>query len=133
VTIHQVGNEGAERNAHPVTFIAIAALSGVLAVVLFLSGAGKLAGEKTQVATMRRVNFPADKVWLLAVVEIAAGVGLVAGLFWPPIGFAAAVGLVAYFVAAVGAHLRQSDRAVAVPIALMTAAAVVLVLRAVST
>jgi uncharacterized membrane protein YphA (DoxX/SURF4 family) len=128
VTIHGVGNETAGRNDDLVTFIALCILSGLLAVALFLSGRGKLAGEKNQMATMRRVNFPPGKVWFLAVVELSAAIGLVAGLFWRPIGIAAAIGLVAYFAGAVIAHLRLGDRAVAVPAGLMAAAAAVLIL-----
>lgn len=43
----------------------------------------------------------------LAVIEGAGVAGLVAGLFgWESIGFAAAVGLVLFFVGAVGVHVR---------------------------
>lgn len=46
--------------------------------------------------------------WLpwLAALKAAGGVGLIAGFWLPLIGFAAAVGLVLFFVGAVGAHVR---------------------------
>lgn len=46
--------------------------------------------------------------WLpwLATLKTAGGVGLVVGFWVPLIGIAAAVGLVLFFVGAVGAHVR---------------------------
>ncbi|MFD2466500.1 DoxX family protein [Amycolatopsis silviterrae] len=47
--------------------------------------------------------------WLpyLAIIEGAGVAGLVAGLLgWPRLGLAAAIGLVLFFVGAVGAHVR---------------------------
>lgn len=50
--------------------------------------------------------------WLpwLGATEIAGGVGLLVGLGLGPIGVAAGIGLVVYFVCAVGAHVRRGDR-----------------------
>ena len=42
----------------------------------------------------RRYVMVDDKVWLLAAAEIAGGVGLVIGLFWWPLGVAAAAGVI---------------------------------------
>jgi DoxX-like family len=55
---------------------------------------------------MRAVNFPVDKVWLLAAAELAAAAGLVVGLFSWPVGAAAAVCLTAYFIGALIYLLR---------------------------
>ena len=44
-----------------------------------------------------------------AVLEGAAAAGIVVGLWWPPIGIAAASGAVIYFLVAVAAHLRVGD------------------------
>jgi hypothetical protein len=45
----------------------------------------------------------------LAACEIAGAGGLPIGLWYAQLGIAAAIGLVLYFVGAVGAHLRKSD------------------------
>jgi hypothetical protein len=52
-----------------------------------------------------------DLKWFpwLAACELVGAAGLLLGLVWPPIGMAAAVGLVVYFACAVGAHLRVGD------------------------
>ncbi|AQP46288.1 hypothetical protein BW730_00565 [Tessaracoccus aquimaris] len=52
------------------------------------------------------VRFPRDWWWLLIYVKLLAVAGLVAGFWLPGIGVAANVGVVAYFVAAVIAHVR---------------------------
>ncbi len=73
--------------------------------------------------------------WLngLAGVLLLAAVGLVVGLWWPLAGIAAAIGLVVYFVLAVGFHVRADDAAHAVtPAILVVLAAAVVALHAVS-
>ncbi|RSM70521.1 DoxX family protein [Kibdelosporangium aridum] len=113
-------------------FIATIIVSAVLALLLLLSGVGKLRKDPMQMATQRKVGFPEDKVWILAFLEIAATFGLVIGLFWPPIGVAAAIGSVLYFIGAVGAHLRVKDWNVAIPGAILLLSAAALVLRVLS-
>ncbi|MGK8505732.1 DoxX family protein [Nocardia asiatica] len=67
------------------------------------------------VETAAAVGFPVHHVWMLGVVKIAAAAGLVCGLLWRPVSVAAALGLVVYFVAAIGMHLRAHQRDVAAP------------------
>ena len=50
-------------------------------------------------------------------------------MFWWPIGIAAAVGVVLYFIGAVGAHLRVKDRNFGPALVLLVVAVVALVLR----
>ncbi|MFF0814689.1 DoxX family protein [Rhodococcus sp. NPDC003318] len=109
-------------------FIAAAVVSVLLALVLLASAAGKLSKNPQQVENMRKLNFPADKVWLLAAAEIAGAVGLVVGLFWWPIGVAAAIGVIAYFVGAVVVHLRANDKEIAPASVLLLVAAAAAVL-----
>jgi hypothetical protein len=90
-------------------FIAAAIISALLAAVLLGSGRAKLVRDKSVVATMNTVGFPLDKLWFLAGAEFAGAAGLVAGLFWWPIGVAAGVGVILYFAGAVGSHLRVRD------------------------
>ena len=57
-------------------------------------------------ATVVAVGFPERFIWMLAVCEAAGAAGILLGLKWWPIGVAASIGVVAYFVLAVAAHLR---------------------------
>jgi uncharacterized membrane protein YphA (DoxX/SURF4 family) len=114
-------------------FIAAAIVSSLLAVVLVASARGKLVGESNVIEVMKTVQFPLDKLWLLAVAEIAGAIGLVAGLFWWPIGIAAAIGVILYFAGAVVSHLRVHDSKIAPPSGLLLFTVAALVLRAVTT
>ncbi|WP_019203975.1 DoxX family protein [Tsukamurella sp. 1534] len=52
------------------------------------------------------VRFPRDWWWTLIAIKLVAGAGLLAGLHYPGVGFAANAGVVAYFVCAAVAHVR---------------------------
>ncbi|RGE19633.1 DoxX family protein [Leucobacter sp. wl10] len=52
------------------------------------------------------VRFPRDWWWTLIVIKLLAVAGLFAGVWIPGLGLAANVGVVAYFLCAVAAHLR---------------------------
>ena len=52
------------------------------------------------------VGVPDSGLPFLGFVKGAAAVGLAVGLFWRPLGIAAAVGLVAFFVCAMVLHVR---------------------------
>jgi hypothetical protein len=111
-------------------FAVAAVVSGLLALALVASGSAKLAKSPQVMEVMARVKFPHDKVWLLAVAELAGAAGVVAGLVWWPIGIAAAAGVVLYFVGAVGSHLRVGDRGFAAALSMLLMAVSALVLRA---
>lgn len=53
------------------------------------------------------VGFPLDWGWALVVVKITAAAGLVLGLKYPGVGFAANAGVVVYFLCASYAHIRS--------------------------
>jgi uncharacterized membrane protein YphA (DoxX/SURF4 family) len=90
-------------------FVATLIVSILLAVVVAFSGYAKLKKTPQIVDTMAQVGVPAAKIPLLAYLEIAGAIGLIVGLFWWPIGVAAAIGVVLYFVGAVVAHVRVED------------------------
>jgi hypothetical protein len=113
-------------------FIAAAIISGLLAATLTMSARGKLVNDDRVMAVMTKVGFPRDKVWLLATAELAGALGLVAGLFWWPIGVAASAGVILYFLGAVAAHLRVHDKRLEGATVLLLVAVAALVLRAVS-
>ena len=70
---------------------------------------------------------------LTAACEFAGAAGLIIGIWWAPLGIAAAIGVVLYFVGAVGAHLRKNDfKSAPNPGVLLIVAAAALVFRLVS-
>ncbi|GAA1854419.1 DoxX family protein [Microlunatus capsulatus] len=110
--------------------IASVVMSVLLAAVLTVSAVAKLARVPAVVESITGVGWPASRLWVLAVVELAGAAGLLVGLAVPVLGLAAAVGAALYFVAAVVSHLRlrQSASAALGPLAIAVATVVVLVL-----
>jgi hypothetical protein len=113
-------------------FIATAIVSSLLACALVLSAQAKLAHKAAVMTVMASVGVPAQRVWLLACAEMAGAAGLIAGLFIWPLGVAAAVGVVLYFVGAVSAHLRKYNLKIAPASVLLLWGVAALVLRTVS-
>jgi hypothetical protein len=112
-------------------FIAYAILAVLLALALAGSAFGKLSKQPKPAETFAALGVPTSLVPFLAVCELAGAAGLVIGLWWAPLGVAAAAGVVAYFIGAVGAHLRVGDLKGAPPAAvILIVAAAALALRA---
>lgn len=111
-------------------FVATVVVTVALAAILTVSARGKLVRDPAQLKTMSRVGFPEDKLWLLATAEAAGAAGMAIGLFWWPLGIAAASGVAAYFLGAIGAHLRARDWQAAAPAVLLAAGVAALALRA---
>ncbi|MFD4661145.1 DoxX family protein [Kitasatospora sp. NPDC058444] len=110
-------------------FIATLVVSTLFALVLLFSAYGKLVRDPQQMKTLEHVGFPARRVPLLAAAEIAGVVGILIGLAWPPLGVAAALGLIAYFTGAVVSHLRIRDWRILPSAVLLLVAVATLVLR----
>jgi hypothetical protein len=109
--------------------IAGAVVSVLLAALLVVTAARKLGHRPAVVATYRRVGVPQERLNQLAVLLLAGAAGLVVGLWWEPLGVAAAAALVAYFLLAIGAHVRARDTAnVPTPALYLALSAVVLTL-----
>lgn len=89
-----------------ITYVVVAAL---LALILLASGRAKLVKDEKLMQAMAAAGVPGSWIPRLALVEIAAALGLLIGVFWRPLGIAAAVGLVAYFIGALITHLRAKD------------------------
>ena len=90
-------------------FAATIAVSTLLAAAVAYAALRKLSHRPEVVESYARVGVPEDKLDYLAFILLAGAAGLLAGLLWAPIGLAAAVGLIAYFVLAVAAHVRAHD------------------------
>ncbi|HST81236.1 MAG TPA: DoxX family protein [Kineosporiaceae bacterium] len=100
-------------------FIATVIVSALLAAALLFSARGKLTKDPTTVQMLTGLGVPEDQLWLLALAEIAGAAGLLTGLFWWPLGVAAAVGVILYFVLAVATHVRGNDAKNAPPAAVI--------------
>ncbi|MFE3226189.1 DoxX family protein [Nocardia sp. NPDC059228] len=94
----------------PAMFITYAVIAVLLAAMVLASAATKLARTKDMVEGLHgHLGVPLSWFPFLSACEIAGAAGLIGGLWYKPIGIAAAVGLVLYFIGAVGAHLRKND------------------------
>jgi hypothetical protein len=91
--------------------VAAGVVSVLLAALLVVTAARKLGHRPAVVATYQRVGVPEQRLNQLAVLLLTGAVGLVVGLWWEPAGVAAAAALVAYFLLAIGAHVRAHDTA----------------------
>ncbi|MER7702452.1 DoxX family protein [Kitasatospora sp. NPDC097605] len=110
-------------------FIATLIVTTLFALVLFFSAYGKLVRDPQQMRTLDHVGFPARWVPLLAAAETAGAAGILIGLAWPPLGVAAALGLIGYFTGAVASHLRVRDWRIQSSAVLLLVAVATLVLR----
>ena len=90
-------------------FVATVVVSALLAALLAFAAIRKLSHREDVVRTYVRVGVPEDKLDYLAVVLLAGAAGLILGLFWAPIGVAAAIGVVCYFLVAAAFHVRAND------------------------
>jgi len=107
------------------------AITILLAAMAAFSGVGKIRRDPRIVRVIHEViGVPLSYFPLLAACEFAGALGLLLGILWPPLGVAAGIGLVLYFVGAVASHLRVGDVKGIGPAAFMLAvAAAALVMR----
>lgn len=94
------------------------AVSIVLALVLGGSAFATLTRQQPVVDSMRSLEVAESWMPWLAALKAAAVVGLLIGIGVPPVGAAAAIGVVLYFTGAITVHLRAGDLAIAVPVAI---------------
>ncbi|KRF20087.1 hypothetical protein ASG90_19205 [Nocardioides sp. Soil797] len=115
-------------------FIALVITTVLLALIATNSAVMKLRKNEQVIESIHgTVGVPLRYLPVLAALEIAGAIGIVAGLWLEPLGIAAAAGLVAYFVGAVAGHLRVGDtKGVAMPVAPLVLSIAVLVLRIVT-
>ena len=93
-------------------YFASVTVSILLALILLASGVMKVRRAPAVVANLRTVGVPERAIPGLGALEIAAALGLLLGLLWWPIGLAAAIGAVTYFIGAIITHVRARDNAI---------------------
>lgn len=111
-------------------FLATVIVSILLAALLVFAAIRKLSHREEVVRTYLRVGVPEDKLDYLATILLAGAGGLILGLFWAPIGVAAGVGVICYFLVAIAAHIRADDaRNLPTPVAIAVIAGAALAVR----
>ena len=91
-------------------YVAYIAVAGVLTVMLAMSARMKLVHDQRAVDVIGGVvGVPLGAFPVLAILEVAGGVGLLAGIWLKLLGVAAGAGLVTYFIVAIASHLRVRD------------------------
>ncbi|MGW4847827.1 DoxX family protein [Nocardia brasiliensis] len=90
--------------------IAALILSVLLAVAMLHSGVMKFVRPVWIRRFADAVHLSDAQLTVLGSLQIAATIGLVWGIWFPPFAIAAAIGLVLYFSGAIVVHLRTGDR-----------------------
>ncbi|MGW1727816.1 DoxX family protein [Streptomyces sp. NPDC002306] len=90
-------------------YIAAVILSVLLALVSLAAGAPKaqLKGDVPDGLVAKGLS--SALVRLIGLAEVAAAAGLVAGIWWQPLGIAAAVGMAVLLLGAIGYHVKWGD------------------------
>ena len=104
--------------------IATIVLSALLAITFLGAGVPKVIGAKQSLKMRDHVRAGADLWRVVGVLEIAAAVGLAAGLAVPVLGIAAAIGLALLLIGGIAAHARVDDLRGAAPAAILFVVAV---------
>ncbi|MCF2528062.1 DoxX family protein [Yinghuangia soli] len=111
-------------------FVATVLVSALLAAALTASALLKMSHKRDIVQQYAALGVPEDKLDYLAVLLLAGAGGLVIGLFWWPLGVAAAIGVILYFLGAVAFHVRARELKTApAPVVLALVALAALILR----
>lgn len=85
------------------------ALSLLLAAVCLLPGAAKLAAHPKMQESASRFGIRWHHYRLIGVAELAAASGVLAGMWWHPLGLAAAAGMAVLLIGALITHRRAKD------------------------
>ena len=112
-------------------FIAYIVLTIIRTAQIIFSCIGKFTRAPRSVKPIvEGAKVPVEWLPWLAVCELAGAAGIVIGIFWKPLGIAAASGLVLYFIGAVVAHARVKDfRGMFLPVLPLLISVAVLVTR----
>jgi len=87
------------------------ALSLLLAAACLLPGSAKVLGHTKMQKSAAHFGIPWRHYRLIGVAELAAAAGLLAGLWWHPLGVAAAAGMILLLIGALITHRRALDSA----------------------
>lgn len=113
-------------------FVATLVLAVLLAAAFAFAGGGKLAGVQQMRDSASHLGFSFAAYQRIGALEVAGAAGLLIGLWFAPLGIAAAAGLVLLTIGAAYFHVKAKDPAkiAAAPVAIGLLALVELILRA---
>lgn len=112
--------------------VALLGTQALLGLVGLGAGGAKVTSQESQVAEFRRFEYPQWFRVGTGIVEILAGIGLLAGLLWrPELGWAGGLLLAGVLAGAVVTHVRTGDppSKTVVPVALLAITAGLLAVR----
>src|ERR1700747_912803 len=85
-------------------------ISLLLAAACLLPAAGKLTGQPKMRESAPPFGIPWPRYRLIGVAELAAAAGILIGLWWHPLGLAAAAGMALLLLGALVAHRRGGEQ-----------------------
>ena len=85
------------------------AVSLLLAAACLVSASAKLLGHPKMQKSAAHFGIPWRRYRLIGVAELAAGAGVLIGLWWHPLGLAAAAGMAVLLIGAIVTHRKASD------------------------
>jgi uncharacterized membrane protein YphA (DoxX/SURF4 family) len=98
------------------------AVSLLLATACLMPAAAKLLGHPRMQKSAAHFGIPWRRYRLIGAAELAAAAGVLAGLWWHPLGVAAAAGMVVLLIGALATHRRALDSTKEMAPALLTLA-----------
>lgn len=90
--------------------IALDIFGALLAFAAIGSAISKLMKVPDVMTAMAAVGVKPNQIPLLAILEIAGGVGIIVGIWSKPLGVISAICLTLYFVGALAAHLKRKHK-----------------------
>ena len=84
-------------------------ISLLLTAACLLPAAGKLTGQPKMRKSAAHFGIPWPRYRLIGVAELAAAAGILIGLWWHPLGVAAAAGMVLLVLGAIITHRKAAD------------------------
>jgi len=110
-------------------FIAYVVIAVLLSLVLFMSARADITRDPKITEQLKEIGVPESWFVPLGLIKIAGALGLLIGIVYRPLGIAAAIGVVLYFLGAVITHVRAGDtKGIATPAVIMLVSAAPLVL-----
>ncbi|MEU1347668.1 DoxX family protein [Streptomyces sp. NPDC005786] len=91
-------------------FIAYVVVAILLSLLLLASARGDITRDPKITDNLKALGVPDSWFVPLGLIKIAGALGLLVGIAYRPLGVAAAIGVVLYFLGAVITHLRAGDK-----------------------
>jgi hypothetical protein len=111
-------------------FVVYTIFAILFAAGLAMSGRAKLVKDERVTKSITALGVPLSWFPFLAACEIAGALGLLVGIFFAPLGIAAAIGTILYFVGAIIFHVRGSDfKGLPAPAVMLVLSALALIFR----